>query len=78
MLWARQASLLDTLGRLKLTAMCDVIVGLLDEAALREVSPARGRWRSVRGGGGGTARSGRIEMGLGIAKSPDVRTLEAF
>ena len=71
------ASLPEMLGRLKLTAMRDRRDGLLDEAARRELSlaetsalpcEAEVAHREAR----------RIQMGLGIAEFPWVRTLEGF
>ena len=71
------ASLPEMLGRLKLTAMRDRLDGLLDEAARRELTlaetlallcEAEVAHREER----------RIQMGLGIAKFPWVRTLEGF
>ena len=71
------ASLPEMLGRLKLTAMRDRLDGLLDEAARRELTlaetlallcEAEVAHREER----------RIQMGLGIAKVPWVRTLEGF
>ena len=71
------AALPEMLGRLKLTAMRDRLDGLLDEAARRELSlaetlallcEAEVAHREER----------RIQMGLGIAKFPYVRTLESF
>ena len=71
------APLPEMLGRLKLTAMRDRLDGLLDEAARRELSlpetlallcEAEVAHREER----------RIQMGLGIAKFPYVRTLEGF
>lgn len=71
------ASLPEMLGRLKLTAMRDRLDGLLDEAARRDLSlpealvllcAAEVAHREER----------RIQMGLGIAKFPCVRTLEGF
>jgi DNA replication protein DnaC len=65
------------LGRLKLTAMRDRLDGLLDEAARRDLTlpealallcEAEVAHREER----------RIQMGLGIAKFPYVRTLEGF
>ena len=67
----------EMLGRLKLMAMRDRLDGLLDEAARRELSlaetlallcEAEVAHREER----------RIQMGLGIAKFPYVRTLESF
>ena len=74
---AAVASLLDMLGRLKLTAMRDRLDSLLDEAARRDLTlpetlallcEAEIAHREER----------RIQMGLGIAKFPFVRTLEGF
>ena len=74
---AAMAPLPEMLGRLKLTAMRDRLDGLLDEAARRDLSlpealallcEAEVAHREER----------RIQMGLGIAKFPYVRTLEAF
>ena len=71
------ASLPEMLGRLKLTAMRDRLDGLLDEAARRELSlaetlallcEAEVAHREER----------HIQLGLGIAKFPYVRTLEGF
>ena len=71
------AALPDMLGRLKLTAMRDRLDSLLDEAARREMTlpetlgllcEAEVTHREER----------RIQMGLGIAKFPFVRTLESF
>ena len=71
------SSLPEMLGRLKLTAMRDRLDGLLDEAARRDLTlpealtllcEAEVRHREER----------RIQMGLGIAKFPYVRTLEGF
>ncbi|MBV9747971.1 MAG: ATP-binding protein, partial [Acetobacteraceae bacterium] len=71
------ASLPEMLGRLKLTAMRDRLDGLLDEAARRDLTlpevlvllcAAEVAHREER----------RIQMGLGIAKFPCVRTLEGF
>jgi DNA replication protein DnaC len=71
------ASLPEMLGRLKLTAMRDRLDGLLDEAARRDLTlpealvllcAAEVAHREER----------RIQMGLGIAKFPYVRTLEGF
>ena len=65
------------LGRLKLTAMRDRLDSLLDDAARREMTlpktlallcEAEVAHREER----------RIQMGLGIAKFPFVRTLESF
>ena len=67
----------EMLGRLKLTAMRDRLDGLLDEAARRDLAlpealallcEAEVAHREER----------RIQMGLGIAKFPYVRTLEGF
>ena len=67
----------EMLGRLKLTAMRDRLDGLLDEAARRDLTlpealallcEAEVAHREER----------RIQMGLGIAKFPYVRTLEGF
>ena len=67
----------EMLGRLKLTAMRDRLDGLLDDAARRGLSmpetlallcEAEVAHREER----------RIQMGLGIAKFPYVRTLEGF
>ena len=67
----------EMLGRLKLTAMRDRLDGLLDEAARRELTlpetlallcEAEVAHREER----------RIQMGLGIAKFPYLRTLEGF
>lgn len=74
---AAVASLPDMLGRLKLTAMRDRLDSLLDEAARRDLTlpetlallcEAEIAHREER----------RIQMGLGIAKFPFVRTLEGF
>ena len=74
---AAMAPLPEMLGRLKLTAMRDRLDGLLDEAARRDLSlpealallcEAEVAHREER----------RIQMGLGIAKFPYVRTLEGF
>ena len=74
---AAMAPLPEMLGRLKLTAMRDRLDGLLDEAARRDLSlpealallcEAEVAHREER----------RIQTGLGIAKFPYVRTLEAF
>jgi DNA replication protein DnaC len=71
------AALPEMLGRLKLTAMRDRLDGLLDEAARRELTlaetlallcEAEVAHREER----------RIQMGLGIAKFPYLRTLEGF
>jgi DNA replication protein DnaC len=71
------ATLPDMLGRLKLTAMRDRLDSLLDEAARREMTlpetlsllcEAEVAHREER----------RIQMGLGIAKFPFLRTLEGF
>jgi DNA replication protein DnaC len=71
------AALPDMLGRLKLTAMRDRLDSLLDEAARREMTlpetlsllcEAEVAHREER----------RIQMGLGIAKFPFLRTLEGF
>ncbi len=71
------SSLPDMLGRLKLTAMRDRLDVLLDEAARRELNlpealtllcEAEVAHREER----------RIQMGLGIAKFPYLRTLEGF
>jgi DNA replication protein DnaC len=71
------ASLSEMLGRLKLTAMRDRLDSLLDAAARRELTlaetlallcEAEVAHREER----------RIQMGLGIAKFPYVRTLESF
>ena len=71
------ASLPEMLGRLKLTAMRDRLDGLLDEAVRRDLTlpealallcEAEVAHREER----------RIQMGLGIAKFPYVRTLEGF
>jgi DNA replication protein DnaC len=67
----------EMLERLKLTAMRDRLDGLLDEAARRDLTlpealallcTAEVAHREER----------RIQMGLGIAKFPYVRTLEGF
>jgi DNA replication protein DnaC len=74
---AAASSLPEVLGRLKLTAMRDRLDSLLDEAARRELNlpealallcEAEVAHREER----------RIQMGLGIAKFPYVRTLEGF
>ena len=71
------ASLPEMLERLKLTALRDRLDGLLDEAARRDLTlpealvllcEAEVAHREER----------RIQMGLGIAKFPYVRTLEDF
>ena len=71
------AALPEMLGRLKLTAMRDRLDSLLDDAARREMTlpetltllcEAEVAHREER----------RIQMGLGIAKFPFVRTLESF
>ena len=71
------ASLPEMLERLKLMAMRDRLDGLLDEAARRDLTlpealvllcEAEVAHREER----------RIQMGLGIAKFPHVRTLESF
>jgi len=71
------ASLPEMRGRLRLTAMRDRLDGLLDEAARRDLTlpdalallcAAEVAHREER----------RIQMGLGIAKFPYVRTLEGF
>jgi DNA replication protein DnaC len=71
------AALPEMLGRLKLTAMRDRLDGLLDDAARRGLSmpetlallcEAEVAHREER----------RIQMGLGIAKFPYLRTLEGF
>jgi len=71
------AALPEMLGRLKLTAMRDRLDSLLDDAARREMTlpetltllcEAEVAHREQR----------RIQMGLGIAKFPFVRTLESF
>ncbi len=71
------ALLPEMLGRLKLTAMRDRLDSLLDEAARRELSlaetlallcEAEVAHREER----------RIQMGMGIAKFPYLRTLEGF
>jgi DNA replication protein DnaC len=71
------AALPEMLGRLKLTAMRDRLDSLLDEAARRELTlaetlallcEAEVAHREER----------RIQMGLGIAKFPYLRTLEGF
>jgi len=71
------ASLPEMLGRLRLTAMRDRLDGLLDEAARRDLTlpealallcEAEVAHHEER----------RIQMGLGIAKFPCVRTLEGF
>jgi DNA replication protein DnaC len=71
------AALPEMLGRLKLTAMRDRLDVLLDEAARRELNlpealtllcEAEVAHREER----------RIQMGLGIAKFPYLRTLEGF
>lgn len=71
------APLPEMLERLKLTAMRDRLDGLLDEAARRELTlaetlallcEAEVAHREER----------RIQMGLGIAKFPCLRTLEGF
>ena len=77
MVSAGAQTLPDMLGRLKLTAMRDRLDGLLDEAARRDLTlpealallcEAEVAHREER----------RIQMGLGIAKFPYVRTLEGF
>ena len=74
---AAASSLPEMLGRLKLLAMRDRLAGLLDEAARRDLTlpealallcEAEVAHREER----------RIQMGLGIAKFPYVRTLEGF
>ena len=74
---AAAAALPEMLGRLKLTAMRDRLDSLLDEAARREMTlpqtlgllcEAEVAHREER----------RIQMGLGIAKFPYLRTLEGF
>lgn len=71
------AALPEMLGRLKLTAMRDRLDSLLDDTARREMTlpetlallcEAEVAHREER----------RIQMGLGIAKFPFVRTLESF
>ena len=71
------ASLPEMLERLRLTALRDRLDGLLDEAARRDLTlpealvllcEAEVAHREER----------RIQMGLGIAKFPHVRTLESF
>ena len=71
------AALPEMLDRLKLTAMRDRLDSLLDDAARREMTlpetlallcEAEVAYREER----------RIQMGLGIAKFPFVRTLESF
>lgn len=71
------AALPEMLGRLKLVAMRDRLDGLLDEAARQQLTlpealallcQAEVAHREER----------RIQMGLGIAKFPFVRTLEGF
>jgi DNA replication protein DnaC len=72
-----ETSLPDMLGRLKLVAMRDRLDSLLDEATRRDLTlpetllllcQAEVARREER----------RIQMGLGIAKFPYVRTLEGF
>ena len=74
---ATASSLPEMLGRLKLLAVRDRLDGLLDEAVRRELNlpealallcEAEVAHREER----------RIQMGLGIAKFPFVRTLEGF
>jgi DNA replication protein DnaC len=74
---AAASSLPEMLGRLKLLAVRDRLDGLLDQAVRRELNlpealallcEAEGAHREER----------RIQMGLGIAKFPFVRTLEGF
>jgi DNA replication protein DnaC len=74
---AAATSLPEMLGRLKLTAMRDRLDGLLDEAARRDLTlpetlvllcEAEVAHREER----------RIQMGLGIARFPYLRTLESF
>ena len=71
------ASLPEMLGRLKLTAMRDRLDGLLDEAARRDLNPAGGVALLCEAEVGHREER-RIQMGLGIAKFPYLRTLEGF
>lgn len=71
------ASLPEMLGRLKLTAMRDRRDGLLDEAARRELSLAE-TLALLREAEVAHREARRIQMGLGIAQFPWVRTLEGF
>ena len=71
------ASLPEMLGRLKLTAMRDRLDGLLDEAARRELTVAE-TLALLCEAEVAHREERRIQMGLGIAKFPYVRTLEGF
>jgi DNA replication protein DnaC len=71
------ASLPDMLERLKLTAMRDRLDGLLDEAARRELTLPE-TLRLLCEAEVAHREERRIQMGLGIAKFPYVRTLDSF
>ena len=67
----------EMLGRLKLTAMRDRLDGLLDEAARRELTLAE--TLTLLCEAEVAHREERcIQMGLGIAKFPYLRTLDGF
>lgn len=67
----------EVLGRLKLTALRDRLDTLLDEAARRELS-LRDTLALLCEAEVAHREERRIQMGLGIAKFPFVRTLEGF
>ncbi len=71
------AVLPEMLGRLKLNAIRDRLDGLLDEAARRDLTLPE-TLVLLCGAEVAHREERRIQMGLGIAKFPYVRTLEGF
>ena len=71
------AALPEMLGRLKLNAIRDRLDGLLDEAARRDLTLPE-TLVLLCGAEVAHREERRIQMGLGIAKFPYVRTLEGF
>ena len=71
------AALPQMLERLKLTAMRDRLDSLLDEAARRELTLAETLALLCKAEVAHREER-RIQMGLGIAKFPYLRTLEGF
>ena len=74
---AAASSLPEMLGRLKLTAMRDRLDGLLDEAVRRGLDLPEAL-ALLCGAEVAHREERRIQMGLGVAKFPYVRTLEGF
>ena len=71
------ATLPEMLGRLKLNAIRDRLDGLLDEAARRDLTLPE-TLVLLCGAEVAHREERRIQMGLGIAKFPYVRTLQGF